>query len=747
MKYILSLFLLVSLFSGMYAQKNFQVLEEKENRVLTEFRDLDTKAFAYTEISGFSYIDFGKTHKITLLEKGKPQLPSYAVTFMLPAKGKSRVNVIYSEEETIENVLVAPSKGNLKRNIDPAQVAYEFGEVYQTDAFFPAEIAAAAKPFNLRSIRGQVVRVFPYRYNPVTKTLTHYTKIRIELLTDPSESGENELTSGAFEPRDLKSFSNLFVNPSKTVKYDAVEESGDMLVLAPESYVNAISPLLNWKNQKGLKTRLVTISETGETPTTIKTRIEDEYWANPDLKYVLLVGDHQQIPAYTYGTTWDNEELYSDSYYGQLLGSDFYPELFVGRFSGTVANVEVMVDRTMEYETNPLEGNWMTKAIVLGSGEGSGYGDEGQADWQHLRGIHDELLNYGYSDVYEFYDGSRGQGDANGNPTPSIILPAVNTGVGLFNYTGHGDINTCITGSFGSSQINQATNNGMYPFVISVACNNGTFTYGSCISETWLKATENNTPSGAIAACGSSILMAWAPPMQTQDEVASLIVRNDVNNIKNTLGGLFYNAQMSMLEEYPEDGEEVMQTWVFFGDPSTDYRNAVTQNLAVEYDTCITSSDISFTSVNDGTLISLTQDNEILARGTVSGGSLSLNLGAYDNTQDVQVVCSKPNYKPLFGTLSYSAACSNSLNEKAGATFKLYPVPASQQLVLDFGKNVQSLAYTLYDVSGKEVQQYSNKSFSSNSYTLTVDSLANGVYTIRVHDGSGEAVYRFIIQH
>ena len=38
--------------------------------------------------------------------------------------------------------------------------------------------------------------------------------------------------------------------------------------------------------------------------------------------------------------------------------------------------------------------------------------------------------------------------DANGNPNPSVISNAVNNGVSLFNYTGHGDLNTCITGNF-----------------------------------------------------------------------------------------------------------------------------------------------------------------------------------------------------------------------------------------------------------------------------------------------------------
>lgn len=746
MKHIFSLLFIGILFSGLFAQKNFSVLEEKENLIFTEFRNQNTKAFAYKELSSGTYIDFAQTHDVTLLEKGKPELPAYGATFILPVKGKSSFNITYSEVEIIENVQVLPSKGNLMRNIDPAAVPYEFGAVYDTDAFFPEQPVKLEKPFNLRSIRGQVLRVFPYQYNPVTKTLKHYKKIRIEIVTDQNVEGENELALNSFRAGDVKAYSNLFVNPSKDLKYDAVDEGGDMLILAPESYLEAIAPLVSWKNRKGLKTKVVMVAATGETPETIKSLIENEYWENEALKYVLLVGDHQQIPTFSYGTSSNDEELFSDSYYGQLLGDDFYPELFVGRFSGSTANVSVMVDRVLEYETNPMSGDWMTKAAVLGSSEGSGYGDDGQADWQHLRGIRDQLLDYGYMEIYEFYDGSRGQGDASGNPTPSIILPVVNSGIGLFNYTGHGDINTCITGSFGSSQINQATNNGMYPFVISVACNNGTFTYGNCISETWLKATENNTPAGAIAACGSSILMAWAPPMETQDELSNLVVRNDASNIKNTLGGLFYNAQMSMLEEYPQNGEEVMQTWVFFGDPSVDYRNKVTEELTVAYDSCITSPDILFTSANDDVLVTLSQNNAILTKGTLSGGNLTLSLSSFDNTQDIQVVCSKPNHKPLFGTL-VNGACSNGLPEKAQPAFRIYPVPASSELVLDFGKTLQNLAYTIHDVSGKQVAAYDNASFSSASQSVSVYGFANGIYTIRINDGSGEQAYKFVVQH
>ena len=52
-------------------------------------------------------------------------------------------------------------------------------------------------------------------------------------------------------------------------------------------------------------------------------------------------------------------------------------------------------------------------------------------------------MNFGFTEVFEFYDGSHGGADANGDPNGAIIMPAVNNGITLFNYTGHGAQNVC----------------------------------------------------------------------------------------------------------------------------------------------------------------------------------------------------------------------------------------------------------------------------------------------------------------
>lgn len=729
------------LFSAFFAfnQKNFLVSQANPLTIEVNFK-LNEHPFEFTDHQGQSYLDCSKMFKNVSLESGSPALPVFGETFQIPLTGASVIEMVSSDYTDFTNIAVLPSKGNLKRNVNPSSVPFIFGEQYTKNEFYPANPLTLVDPFIARTVRGQVVRVSPFQYNPVTKVLRVYNSISFKLTTNTAVTGVNELAHVISSKSDLATFKTLFANQTLD-KYNVVEEEGEMLIISHDSFVSNIIELANWKNKKGIKTEVVNTTTTGTSTQAIKDYITNYYTNHPGLKYLLLVGDHDKIPAYSYGSTW-SEELYSDSYYGQLTGTDLYPEVFVGRLSGLATDIDVMVDRIIEYETNPKAGNWMTKAIGLASGEGAGYGDEGQADWQHMRGLRDDMLTFGYTQVHEFYDGSRNQDDASGDPSSANILTAVNQGIGLFNYCGHGDLNTCVTGNFGSSQVNQAINEGMYPFVVSVACNNGTFINGNCLAENWLKAKTVNSPIGAIAVCASSILMAWAPPMQTQDEMTLINTQAYADNQKATLGGLFYNAQMSMLEEYGTEGEEVMQTWVFFGDPSVDFRNKVTQELTVQHVAEINpNQDVAsaFTSVTEGATVAVSFNNNLLAEGKIAGGSSTITIPAQAPNLLLDVVATKQNYKPYYGQILVRAVAG--LNELNAKSFMIYPNPAKDQLTIvnltqAFGSKIE-----LVDLTGKVIGTYISDELI---LSIPVNQLAKGSYQLVISTNGTKQVERFV---
>jgi len=730
--FILGAFALSSFFG---IGQQFELLSSQENMISMR-HTLQQRDAEYTQIDNQNFQDFTKSNKVTTMTVGAPAIPYFTESVIVPNSGEISLEIEHDGFIDYLNVNVIPSKGHLKRNIDPSTVPYTFGSVYSTDAFYPGRIAELSTPFNLRNTRGVTVSVSPYQYNPVTKTLRVYTNVRTHVITNENQTGINELTATAIQ-RDVFSsiYNEQYLNAQAVFgRYTPLGEDGEMLIITTAALTDEIQPLVNWKIQSGIKTTVVTTADAGTTDTQLKAYIQSFYTNNPNLVYILLVGDHADVPSHTYGTTGSNEQLWSDTYYAQLTGNDFYPEAFIGRFSGNANQITTMVDRTLEYEKAPATGDWMTKAIGLGSDEGAGYGDDSEADWQHLRNIRTKLLGFGYTEIYEFYDGSHGGNDASGDPSDAVITPAVNSGVGLFNYTGHGAQNICITGSYSSIHVNQATNNGKYPLVISVACNNGTFTTGTCISETWMRATNNNTPTGSIAACGSSILMAWAEPMQTQDEMAEIIAESYSNNKKATIGGIFYNAQMSMLEDYNANtnAREVMQTWVMFGDPSTLFRTKVTTNLTASH---ISNVDLGETSVNvacnvEGAKIAITQNGNILGTGIVSGGSATLTFTALTSNQVLTVTGTKQNYKPYQGTIQVGDGPVG-INVNKDNSVIVYPNPATEFVTVQWN-GAAPTSVQLMDLSGKIIYSLIQTELFGTSAVIPTSDLATGLYILNV---------------
>ena len=117
----------------------------------------------------------------SLLLEGSPDVHKYSRSIIIPDQAKMEVKVISSEFVEYRDVLVAPSKGNLSRLIDPKDVSYTFGDVYQNNEFFPGEIVGLENPYILRDLRGQTVVFNPIQYNPVQKILRVYQRILVEV--------------------------------------------------------------------------------------------------------------------------------------------------------------------------------------------------------------------------------------------------------------------------------------------------------------------------------------------------------------------------------------------------------------------------------------------------------------------------------------------------------------------------------------------------------------------------------------
>ena len=225
----------------------------------------------------------------SMLVAGAPDLPMYPISMIIGNTAEMKVSVVESSYVDFENVEVAPSKGNFSREINPNDVPYTYGDMYQQDEFYPAQQAALDKPYILRDFRGQNVMVYPYAYNPVTKTLRVYTDLRLSV-KKVSDNGLNQKVtarrSNVVTPEMKASYERRFINFPKNERYEFVEDEGEMLVICVDEYKEAVEKLVEWKNISGRPTTMALTSETGSLDD-MKDYIVNYYNANPELTYIL----------------------------------------------------------------------------------------------------------------------------------------------------------------------------------------------------------------------------------------------------------------------------------------------------------------------------------------------------------------------------------------------------------------------------------------------------------------------------
>ena len=579
---------------------------------------------------------------VSTAQAGEPNLPMIAVPAIVGDRQHYNIRVV-DAQYTDYAMEVAPSKGDFPRTIDPADVPYTYGEAYSTDAFFPAQNVGLYDPYILRDFRGQNMVLYPFAYNPISKTLRVYYNMTVELYAD-GQQGENIIDRRSSEvkmdPEIRTMYERQFINFEQGLsKYTPVSETGHLLIICHDAFMSAMQPFVNWKKQIGRPTTMVGTSTSGTTAAAIKAYIQSQYDANSNLTHVLLVGDVAQIPGNSFSSGSYSGK--SDNMYGQVAGNDYYNDIIVGRFSAENENhVITQVNKVIYYERDiDATATWLTFGDGLGNNDGPGH--FGEKDWQHIDNIRTDLLNYNYTTVHQDYPGVSGYSSSS-----AILSQHINDGVSIINYCNHGSETSWALNNYSNSNVNALTNVNKLPIVWSVACLNGKYDYSQpCFGETWLRATSGNVsnpdpsqPTGAIGGMFSYISQPWQPPMYGQDEMVDVLVESYSNNIKRTLGGCSYDGNMKILDQYGQnssDGRGTYLSWILYGDPTLTLRNAVPQDMGVTHAPTMNTTSTSFTvnaTNGNGALATLTRNNEIMGSATINNGTCTITFAAPGTT-------------------------------------------------------------------------------------------------------------------
>ena len=565
-----------------------------------------------------------------MLEAGTPDLPTLPIPVLIGDCAEMTVNVIDAQYTDYANMDIAPSKGNISRQINPDDVPYTYGEMYQQDAFYPATQAYLEAPYILRDFRGQNIMVQPFAYNPKSHTLRVYESLTIEM-KKVSDNGMNQKVGRRsntikMDPETNHAYSQRFINfGQSTAKYTFVEDAGEMLVIYADQYANAIQPLVDWKNESGRPTMKASVSEVGgNNDNAIKNYITNIYNdPNHNLQFVLFVGEYDQITPHALS----GER--SDNWFGQLEGNDHYPEVFVGRFSAqNETQVNTQVNKVLYYERDLTEGNWCNKGLGIGA-IGAGSGHYGEDDYQHIDLIRDTLLHYTYVTVTDLHQG--------GGASATSISNTINQGISIINYCNHGSPTSWGVANYSTSNVNALTNDYMLPLVWSVACENGQFSVGECFAESWLRATDNSNgaPTGAIGGMFSWMSQPWIPPMYGQDEMVDILTEwRNTDQFHHTMAGASLNGNMNVIDMTGSSGYATHDTWMLFGDPSLMLRTDVPTSLNVTATPSVLLIGMNELNINADAaygIATLSMNGEVLSSAYIQNGSATLSFPALSN--------------------------------------------------------------------------------------------------------------------
>lgn len=560
------------------------------------------------------------TNGSSILESGSPDLSKLAQSVIIPNMEEMTLNIHGTEFIEIGNIEIAPSKGNIKRNINPNTIKYTWNENYTKDEFFPGKLGELNDPYILRDYRGQSVWVYPYQYNPVQKILRIYTQFEIELVNTGKVGVNPKLNSSKKLSRTFNYvYQKQFLNYKQNTKYTPVSDEGNMLVISHPDFIDAMQEFVDWKRQKGMNIEMISLDSIGYSNLLIEKFVEN-YYNNQGLTYLLLVGDSEHIRPLTKSGD-------SDAAFGHIIGNDSYAEVLVGRFSAqSDLDLAVQIQRTIFYERDIDENaNWLNKAIGIASNEGGvGIGDDDEKDKVHMDNIRQDLLNYGYSHVDQIYDPGA---------YSLKVTDAINEGRSLINYVGHGSNTEWVTSNFDPTDINELTNEYKYPYIFDVACINGNFKGLTCFAEAFVRAHKDSVPTGAVAIIASTINQDWAPPMDAQDEMVDILVESYENNIKRSFGGITINGCMHMNDQYGSVGANMTNTWAIFGDPSLIVRTKQPEKMIVLHEEVIVKGFGSFDVYCDieGAYAVLSNSDSIIAAGYIINGKATLDVSEIDS--------------------------------------------------------------------------------------------------------------------
>jgi len=577
---------------------------------------------------------------------GTPELPVIRKLVWVPEGASISLEVETPKESALD--LASAGFSDLVYPIQPPRPKIEGVEpgfafdpsAYEVDEYLYSDGVKIVDQGYLRGRRFVTVEIRPLAYNPQQGTLVVRDRVVVRLkLHGADPAATDEMLDRYDNYYHWLLARSVFINPdgfgSKQFVTIPQTPIGFLVIAAPE-YIDDenLNNYLTWRRQMGYHVTLLSTDETTGDANNIKGWIQGAYesWDVPPT-FVLLVGDTDRIGYF------DNRAP-SDLYFATVVGEDYFPDIFVGRFSvSDSVDLQNMVNKLMAHEhilwTTGDE--WILKAAFMASTD----------NYEISEGTHEYVINNFLAPAGYFCD--RFYTHTYHAKTAQVIA-ALNEGRGLAIYSGHGSEHSWADGPPLDEDDVEALVNPVYPLVCSFACLTGSYEVGECFGETWVRTTN-----GAVAFWGSSVTSYWDEDDILEKEQFEGFFANPAGVNLTWIEGNFQYGKIGVYEFWGDTDtvERYFEMYNCLGDPSLDIWTAIPVTLAPDVPAAVDPAQPLVVNVGvERALVGVTSGDAVLgsAYTDASGvASIQLDPNLPDGTE-LLVTVTGHNLRPFQAT-------------------------------------------------------------------------------------------------
>ena len=692
-------------------------------------------------------------------EIGTPELPASHQLLAVPFGATPHVDVInytttdYNLSDYGINILV-PHQPSLRKDQNPEDVEFVYNvAAYQTRSLATAPEATIEVQGTMRGIRVGSLVINPVSYNPASNTLRVFNNIEVEVSFEGADYAETErMLLSTYSPYFDIVYKQMFnyrqILDVYTDHPDLMAYPVRMIVIAPENYLTALQPWINWKTQKGFYLNVVTTAQAGGNYNAIQSYVQNLYntgvnqGATPT--FLVLVGDTGQIPGKTSGNATNKV---TDLYYGSV-DNDYFPDMFYSRMSAESADqVTAIVNKILQYEQYTMpDPSYLDNVTLIAGWDSYWTNYVGKPTIQYAMQYYYNTA-HGFDNVYNWL----------GQPYTGCYA-SLSSGTGFVNYTAHGSETSWSDPQLTKTQVNALTNTNKYFLAMGNCCLSGNYGYSQpCFGEAMLRG-ENKAAYSYIGSCPNTY---WYEDYYFG--VGATSTFGQMPNINNTATGVYdgiwmddtYNTVSSIVflgnlavcyahaGNYQTSSSPLYywQAYHVLGDGSImPFRVNPSPNVVSHASTFPAGATSFQVSAQEGSYVAISQNNVLKGVAVVpTSGTVNVPVEAGITSGQVRIVVTKPQRQPYIQdinvggapqtfTITVSANPTNGGTVTGGGTFN-----QGASCTVSATANT-GYTFTNWTENGNVVSTQANYTFTVNSNrTLVANFQAQPLnYTISV---------------